>query len=131
MQKEKETLEERLAHRQRQIDIGKNTPEYQYYRKKVPKSKRRRGIDPETPRANDKRSNRSFKGVVNEWRRKIYEWTDRREDHSEPPYFYPLQCAVCGSRQGLSKCGNCNIAVYCGRECQLADYNHKCLMSLK
>lgn len=88
MQKEKETDTHRLAQRQRQIDKGKNTLEYEAYSKCE---------DPEKPRIRipnifEKRSKRSWEGVYGEWRRALHDWYD--ENH----VFIPDQsiCSECG-----------------------------------
>jgi len=37
-----------------------------------------------------------------------------------------LSCVNCGETRCLSKCGNCGIAIYCSRDCQLKDWSdHK------
>jgi histone RNA hairpin-binding protein len=68
--------DQQVKQREKQIDKGKNTPEYQLYIKIVPKSRRRFKKDPETPKAKQRRSVRSFRGLVSKWRRELHEWAD-------------------------------------------------------
>eukprot|EP01101_Sappina_pedata_P005761 TRINITY_DN2715_c0_g1_i1.p1 TRINITY_DN2715_c0_g1~~TRINITY_DN2715_c0_g1_i1.p1 ORF type:complete len:430 (+),score=134.17 TRINITY_DN2715_c0_g1_i1:2-1291(+) len=61
----------RLEMRQKQIDIGKNTPGYANYRRLVPKDQRRRG-DPQTPNKHQVCSKRSWDGQIRKWRRLLH-----------------------------------------------------------
>ncbi|GAM24362.1 hypothetical protein SAMD00019534_075370 [Acytostelium subglobosum LB1] len=61
----------RLAARQRQIEIGKNTVEYELYSNAIPKSLRRKD-DPKTPNKNQQCSKRSFDGQIRKWRRALH-----------------------------------------------------------
>lgn len=73
---EKASNEHRLQQRQKQIDIGKNTPEYQLYLAKVPKNKRQRHLHqhPVTPDKSQDISKRNWEGQVRAWRRRLHEW---------------------------------------------------------
>lgn len=70
--------ERRLQQRQKQVDIGKNTPEYQYYIYTVPKEQRRKG-DPQTPDKFQDISKRNWEGQVKAWRRKLHEFDPPQE----------------------------------------------------
>jgi len=69
--KEKELDAKRLAARQKQLDIGKNTPGYQAYLDHKPKIERMKA-DPKTPDKNQKCSKRSWDGQVRKWRRQLH-----------------------------------------------------------
>uniref|UniRef100_A0A7S3QWJ6 RING-type domain-containing protein n=2 Tax=Dunaliella tertiolecta TaxID=3047 RepID=A0A7S3QWJ6_DUNTE len=65
-----------LRQREKQIQYGKNTPEYQLYLQQIPKCQRRRGdIRSPDPYANI--SKRAFDGCVKCWRRDLHLWQDR------------------------------------------------------
>jgi len=66
-----ESDEKRLEARQKQIDIGKNTPGYQHYVSIIPKDTRKRG-QPLTPNKHQVCSKRSWDGQVRKWRRMIH-----------------------------------------------------------
>jgi len=66
-----ELNQRRLETRQRQIDIGKNTPGYQNYIRSVPKDQRKRG-DPQTPHKHQICSKRSWDGQIRKWRRMLH-----------------------------------------------------------
>ena len=70
---EQERDEHRLAQRQKQINLWYQSPEYKAYIEQVPKTERQSG-DPKTPRVTDKRSKRSFDGMINEWKAKTQLW---------------------------------------------------------
>ncbi|KAI3656885.1 hypothetical protein MP638_004241 [Amoeboaphelidium occidentale] len=70
--------ERRLQQRQKQVDIGKNTPEYQYYIYTVPKEQRRKG-DPQTPDKFQDISKRNWEGQVKAWRRRLHEFDPPQE----------------------------------------------------
>eukprot|EP00484_Ammonia_sp_Unknown_P021022 CAMPEP_0197034936 /NCGR_PEP_ID=MMETSP1384-20130603/12857_1 /TAXON_ID=29189 /ORGANISM="Ammonia sp." /LENGTH=198 /DNA_ID=CAMNT_0042464911 /DNA_START=604 /DNA_END=1200 /DNA_ORIENTATION=+ len=55
----------------RQVDIGKNTPEYQNYLKSVPKHQRE-AHHPRTPNARQKMPNKWWKTAVNRWRKALH-----------------------------------------------------------
>lgn len=75
------SLEHRLAQRQKQLDIGKATPEYRNYRATVPR-KQRKKTDPGTPDKFQLISKRNWEGQVKAWRRRLHEW-DTPEDVEE------------------------------------------------
>eukprot|EP00164_Ancoracysta_twista_P004980 GFYU01006774.1.p1 GENE.GFYU01006774.1~~GFYU01006774.1.p1 ORF type:complete len:289 (-),score=60.07 GFYU01006774.1:392-1258(-) len=68
-----ETDEHRLQQRLKQINIGKNTPEYEHYLKLVPKDKRTPN-DPFTPDVRQKMSKRCWDGQVRRWRRELHKY---------------------------------------------------------
>jgi len=68
-----EMNERRLETRQKQIDIGKNTPGYQNYLKLVPRSQRKRG-NPQTPHKYQVCSKRSWDGQIRKWRRLLHKF---------------------------------------------------------
>jgi len=68
--------EERIDRRRKQIDIGKQTPEYQAYIEAIPKDRRPKGA-PVTPPLLPKRSGydvskRRYTGMVRAWRRHLH-----------------------------------------------------------
>lgn len=71
---QRETDPHRLAQRQKQIDLGKNTLGYQRYREAVPREKRNRRTDPVTPDVYQVCSKRAFEGQVKKWRRMLHTW---------------------------------------------------------
>ncbi|GAB4822709.1 hypothetical protein N2152v2_009755 [Parachlorella kessleri] len=79
----RETDPHRIAQRQKQIDLGKNTLGYQRYRQQVPRDKRRARQDPGTPDVYQIASKRSFDGQVKKWRRMLHEWDPRDEAAQE------------------------------------------------
>lgn len=64
----------RLAQRQKQVDLGKNTLGYQRYRTAVPRDRRSRKNDPSTPDVYQICSKRAFEGQVKKWRRMLHVW---------------------------------------------------------
>lgn len=71
----KEADPHRLAQRQKQIDYGRNTEEYDLYEKF-----KARGIlvpNLEPPDKTQIRSKRSWDGLVRQWRRWLHTWYDR------------------------------------------------------
>jgi len=78
-----ETDLHRLAQRQKQIEAVKKKDVYQCYITELPKSKRIYSLrytgHPRTPDIYVSRSNRSFKGVINEWNRLLHRWNDDRD----------------------------------------------------
>eukprot|EP01133_Synstelium_polycarpum_P013292 gene13292-15624_t len=69
----RESNEQRLAMRQRQIDIGKSTIGYQTYTGAVSKRQRRKN-DPTTPKKTQLCSKRSWDGQVRKWRRLLHKY---------------------------------------------------------
>ena len=72
-----EALEEdprRLAQRQKQIDIGKNSLGYQNYRATVDREARHPKKHPATPDVHQVTSKRAFDGQVRKWRRMLHDW---------------------------------------------------------
>lgn len=69
-----ELTPERVEKRQRQIDIGKSTPEYAAYLTVVPRSKRIPRLHPVTPNKNQHCSKRSWDGQVRKWRRLLHQF---------------------------------------------------------
>jgi histone RNA hairpin-binding protein len=65
----------RLAQRQKQIDLGKNTRGYQRYCESVAKHQRTTS-DPQTPRKDLKCSKRTFDALIKGWRRKLHVYDD-------------------------------------------------------
>jgi hypothetical protein len=70
-EKARETDDKRLAARQKQLDIGKNTVGYQKYLESTPHVDRRKG-DPRTPDKHQVCSKRSWDGQVRKWRRQLH-----------------------------------------------------------
>ncbi|KAL4855654.1 IMPACT family member in pol 5'region [Chlorella vulgaris] len=66
----------RLAQRQKQIDLGKNTLGYQQGRNKKQ--------DPMTPDVYQMCSKRAFEGQVKKWRRQLHTWDPPEEGDVEP-----------------------------------------------
>ena len=61
----------RITQRMRQIDIGKNTPEYKNYIATIPKNKRE-SHHPRTPNPKYKMPNKHWKTAVNRWRKALH-----------------------------------------------------------
>ncbi|PRW32578.1 Oocyte-specific histone RNA stem-loop-binding 2 [Chlorella sorokiniana] len=83
---ERESDPHRLAQRQKQVDLGKNTLGYQRYRAAVPRDKRNRKEHPITPDVHQVCSKRAFDGQVKKWRRMLHEWDlpEGGEQQGEP-----------------------------------------------
>ncbi|KAL4421471.1 hypothetical protein ABPG75_010762 [Micractinium tetrahymenae] len=81
---QRETDPHRLAQRQKQIDMGKNTLGYQRYRQAVPREKRNRKTDPITPNVYQVCSKRAFEGQVKKWRRMLHSWDPPGQEGGEP-----------------------------------------------
>lgn len=81
---QRETDQHRLAQRQKQIDLGKNTLGYQRYREAVPREKRNRKKDPSTPDVYQVCSKRAFEGQVKKWRRMLHAWDPPGKEEGEP-----------------------------------------------
>ncbi|ESN91012.1 hypothetical protein HELRODRAFT_148207, partial [Helobdella robusta] len=62
-----------LQRRQKQIDYGKNTPEYNSYLTQVPRSERTK-FHPFTPEKNAKYSRRSWDMMIRIWRKQLHIW---------------------------------------------------------
>jgi len=73
LQTKQESRARRLETRQRQIDIGKNTPGYKNYIDTIPKDKRKKG-DPQTPNKYQVCSKRSWDGQIRKWRRMLHKF---------------------------------------------------------
>merc|ERR1719284_89837 len=63
----------RAAARQRQIDIGKARPEYEWYQQHVPPEKRA-GNHPKTPDPKARISKRAFDRQLSNWRRRLHDF---------------------------------------------------------
>lgn len=70
--------EERVKRRVKQIDMGKDTPEYQLYTKLVPRKMRVLG-QPQTPDVHKTSSKRTFDKEIRAWRRSLHAWRDERK----------------------------------------------------
>ena len=75
-----ETDPRRIAQREKQVGFGKNTIGYTRYCELVPRNERKPG-DPQTPRANVKKSKRAFAGEITAWRRQLHEY-DQGDDET-------------------------------------------------
>lgn len=65
----------RLKQRQKQVDMGLNTPGYQHYLESVPRSKRCGYKEhPRTPDIREQISKRCFDGRIKAWRRALHLW---------------------------------------------------------
>lgn len=69
----------RVVTRQRQINIGKDTPEYQWYTQELPAS-RRDHQHPFTPDPNARISKRAFDKRLSQWRRDLHEFGEHDRD---------------------------------------------------
>ncbi|XP_054014250.1 histone RNA hairpin-binding protein [Hylaeus anthracinus] len=78
---EYETNPKILAHRQKEIDYGKNTIGYDRYLEAVPKDKRTRE-HPRTPPKHIKYSRRGWDGMVRLWRKQLHQW-DPPQDNAD------------------------------------------------
>jgi Histone RNA hairpin-binding protein RNA-binding domain len=79
--KQRETDPNRLRARQRQINIGKNTPVYERYAAAVPRARRRsKFVHPQTPDVEQVCSKRMFDGQVGAWRRALHAWDTREAE---------------------------------------------------
>lgn len=72
--KPKETDQRRLAARQKQIDIGMNTPGYQRFVELFPIQESRKRDHPKIPDIYQVCSKRSWDGQVRKWRRQLHEF---------------------------------------------------------
>merc|ERR1719508_266486 len=70
-QKELETDEVVLGRRDKQIEYGKNTTNYDTYTRKVPKNERKPTM-PRTPIKNGKYSRRQWDGMIKNWKQMIH-----------------------------------------------------------
>ncbi|KJE89887.1 hypothetical protein CAOG_01296 [Capsaspora owczarzaki ATCC 30864] len=71
-----ETDAHKLEQRQRQINLGKQKPEYARYIEAVPKDQRIRGVHPTTPDKFMTASKRQFDGLIKVWRRQLHRWDE-------------------------------------------------------
>ncbi|PSC75794.1 Oocyte-specific histone RNA stem-loop-binding 2 [Micractinium conductrix] len=90
-QMERESDPHRLAQRQKQIDIGKNTLGYQRYRLAVPRDKRNRRTDPVTPNVYQVTSKRAFEGQVKKWKRMLHTWDLPGDVQEGEPALLPVE----------------------------------------
>ena len=65
-----------LERRQKQIDYGKNTLDYDTYSKKVPKETRPYFL-PKTPEKNLKYSRRQWDGSIKAWKLRVHDWNKK------------------------------------------------------
>lgn len=74
--REVETDFHRITQRMRQIDIGKNTPEYKHYIATVPRHMRSRNIKehPRTPNPREKMPNKWWKAALKNWRKSLHKY---------------------------------------------------------
>ena len=79
---ERETDEEVLKRREKQLDYGKNTVDYDKYLKLVPK-KQRTDRMPRTPNKNLKHSRRAWDGMVKKWKQDIHSTVAKLEGQEE------------------------------------------------
>jgi hypothetical protein len=70
---------ETLRKRQKRINMGKITPEYQRYVMSVSKRKRR-PFDPKTPNKFHKCSRRKFDGLIKKWRKLLHVWDENPDN---------------------------------------------------
>jgi len=84
--RERETDEKTIQRRQKQIDYGKVTVDYEEYVTEIPRHARER-YHPRTPDKYQKTSRRSFDSQIKNWKLKIHKWrtleptTDDNTDH--------------------------------------------------
>lgn len=76
--KNMETDAECLRKRQKKINLGKVTPEYQRYILEVNKGKRR-SYHPRTPNKFRRCSRRKFDGLIKKWRKQLHMWDEDPE----------------------------------------------------
>lgn len=75
---ERETDEKTLQRRQKQIDYGKVTVDYEEYLNEVPRDERKI-FHPRTPDKNQKASRRHFDSQIKNWKKAIHSWRDLGE----------------------------------------------------
>lgn len=75
---EKETDEKTLQRRQKQIDYGKVTVDYEDYTEQVPRDQRK-AFHPRTPDKFQKASRRHFDSQIKNWKKAIHNWRDLGE----------------------------------------------------
>jgi len=111
-----ETDAHRLAQRQKQIDIGKNTPEYKAYAQWRDDPEREVPVIA-VPYKFTKRSKRSWDGIVREWRRRLHTWYD------EYYVFVPTQyrCVRCRDIAHYRE-SNGSLLLFCSDACQWLFY---------
>lgn len=112
-----ETDAHRLAQRQKQIDIGKNTEEYERY-EEWRKDPTRTVPKIPVPNIYKKRSKRSWDGIVREWRRRLHAW------YEESYVFIPTQyrCAQCKGIANFRE-DTGSLLFFCGKKCQKSFYS--------
>jgi hypothetical protein len=97
--------------REKQIDIGKKTREYIFYIECIPKHLRkkkwRNSWHPQTPDYKEKRSTRSFQGLIKCWRRCLHNWGNLSPEVyafiKENPTLNPLEAIEIVNRQNNHK----------------------------
>lgn len=83
-EEERESDQQRLLARLKQIGYGKNTVGYENYIRAVPKSKRQSYKEhPRTPDPEEKQSKRNFEGKVKAWRRALHNFDPSHRQHQE------------------------------------------------
>ena len=76
--------EHRLKQRQKQIDYGKNTNEYDNYLRQVPLHRRQRH-HMRTPDKNQRQSKRSWDHAVRSWRKYLHQFDDKQIGQENAP----------------------------------------------
>lgn len=87
--KKLETDAETLRKRQKRINLGKITPEYQRYVMSVARNKRE-PYHPRTPNKFRKSSRRKFDGLVKKWRKLLHVWDENPENLKDFKYTFSL-----------------------------------------
>ena len=77
-----------LERRQKQIDYGKNTLDYDTYSKKVPKETRPYFL-PKTPEKNLKYSRRQWDGSIKAWKLRVHDWNKKGLFFYSPTFGFP------------------------------------------